>query len=89
MSERWQWSVGLPSGNMVFSPVFEDFHDAYDDMVRHMTERQRNRGDIATFRWRGVYTTEQCMNIMQGLPWYHGMDDADDPDMEAARCVTF
>ena len=59
-NNRYRWGACNSNGTQLWSRIYSDFDECYEDYVEAM-KRTRTRGlDLSQCKWRGVFNLDQA-----------------------------
>lgn len=79
--ERFRWGACNRPGTQLWSRIFDDFNECYEDYVRQMSEFRDMGENLALYQWRGVFNLDKAALLVNDKNIYtdqlYVQEDAD------------
>ena len=67
---RYRFGAEGPTGLQMWSRVYDDFDECYEDYTQTMSDLRHYGTDLSAYKWRGVFNLEQAALLVAGKNIY-------------------
>ena len=75
-NNRYRWGACNSNGTQLWSRIYADFDECYEDYVEAMGRAAPRGLDLSKCQWRGVFNLEQAARLMNDENIYTDRLDA-------------